>query len=137
MAGIVCTALAISGRGATEDASPAQRRQQAALWRFPPPDACRALSLTLYATLSPVLVAAAASDRLSFRDSAAVAITLGTMCTLLSRGSFGGPGALAGRRLRSPEFCLQYFWILWVCLPPPPSPPPIPAADPPSAGRGR
>ena len=110
MAGIVCTALSLSA--ATADAGPSRA---ADLWALRLADApARAASAAIYAAGTAAILGATAAGRLTFGQSAAAAISLGTLCTLCAQGSFGGPPAMAGRRLRSPEFLLQYFWILWV-----------------------
>lgn len=110
MAGIVCTALSLSASGT--DTGP---RRAADLWALRPADEpARAASLGIYGAGTAAILGATAAARLSFAQSAAAAISLSTLCTLCAQGSFGGPPTMAGRRLRSPEFLLQYFWILWV-----------------------
>lgn len=104
MAGIVCTALSL----------PSVRFAAGNLWEFPTTDCWRSISLTLYCSGTAITLVAVSMGLLSFGESAAVAICLGTLCTLCARGSFGGPSHMTGKRLRSPEFLLQYFWILWV-----------------------
>ena len=103
MAGIVCTALSLPSPGSAAD-----------LWLPPSDDRWRCASLTLYCAGTAVILGAVALGSLSFAESAAAAISLGTVCTLCARGSFGGPASMAGQRLRSPEFLLQYLWIIWV-----------------------
>ena len=104
MAGIVCTALSYPSAG------PAATK----LWVLPTADRWRLFSLVLYCVGTGATLGAVFLGWLSFAHSAGVAICLGTLCTLCAKGSFGGASRMAGKRLRAPEFLLQYFWILWV-----------------------
>ena len=74
----------------------------------------RRLSLATYTLGSAAVLCSFAIGRLSFQESCVAAILLGTMATLLPAGDFGGPLRHAGQRLRSPEYALHYFWIIWV-----------------------
>jgi hypothetical protein len=68
------------------------------------------------AVASSVIAGACFCGGLSHRESSAAFIALATANSLLSAGHFGGAPTLAGRRLRSPDFCLLYVKILWVVV---------------------
>eukprot|EP01048_Picozoa_sp_COSAG05_P021063 COSAG05_NODE_3764_length_1851_cov_1.150685_1_plen_564_part_00 len=74
----------------------------------------RRCSLTFYTLGSAVTLCGFTLGQLSLQGSCVAAILLGTAATLLAGGNFGGPLRHAGHRLRTPEFALHYFWILWV-----------------------
>jgi hypothetical protein len=80
------------------------------------PETWQQLCMYLYGGASAAVVLAALSGLLSFGQSAFVGILVGTICTLLPAGRFGGAPAPGGSRLGSTEYRLHIFWIVWVML---------------------